>query len=312
MGVEAGAGTRSPAEPPAISAEVVGGRVNPTVDMGDEAEVRAYAAACRGRVPGFIARHFGWRGALRLHAAALGRDLLRAPVNVMLVAPTVFCRLAALLCRWVGWSRLGRWLASRNLFIETDISRRMADLVLTELLAVDQLSPSLAPGSLARIRDLIAEYLTARHAAAEFAGGLVAIGIGIALLHAFTPSAITLGPLLAHEFAQREAIEAFWLGPSAGAVWYGWFPADAGWTRTIATTLLAMCSFALVATFAGVLTDPLLRTLGVHRRRLNRLVDTMERVALGEADATLGLPDLYVVRATDLIDLVLLTLRASR
>lgn len=280
--------------------------------MGDEAAVRAYAEACRARVPGFIARHFGWRGALRLHASALGRDLLRAPVNVMLVAPTVLVRLAALLCRWLGWPSTGRWLASRNLFVETDISRRMADLVMTELLAVDRLSPAPPGESLGRIRDLIAEYLTARHAASEFAAGLVAVGLGIALLHAFTPSAITLGPLLAREFAQREAIEAFWLGSSAGAIWYGWFPADAGWTRTIVTTLLAMSCFAMIATFAGVVTDPLLRALGVHRRRLDRLIDTIERVALGDADATLGLPDLYVVRATDLIDVVLLTLRASR
>ena len=44
---------------------------------------------------------------------------------------------------------------------------------------------------------------------------------GIALVQAMTPSAISLGPLLARQLAQQDAIDAFWLGPWAGAdlVW---------------------------------------------------------------------------------------------
>ena len=118
------------------------------------------------------------------------------------------------------------------------------------------------------MRDLIAEYLAARHAVAEFAAGFVTVAVGLVLVQALTPSAITLGPLLAREFAQREAIEGFWLGPWAGAIWHGWFPAHASWGETIATTAVVMACFALVATFMGLVTDPVLQSLGVHRRRL--------------------------------------------
>jgi hypothetical protein len=52
--------------------------------------------------------------------------------------------------------------------------------------------------------------------------------------------------------------------------------------------------------------------LGVHRRRLRHLIDTLERAALGDAEARLALPDLYVARLTDLVDVVLLTLRMTR
>jgi hypothetical protein len=286
--------------------------VNPAVDPASRDAVRAYAEACRVRIPDFVARHFGWRGSLRLHASALGLDLLRAPFNVLLVGPTLFLRLASQLCRWLGWRAAARWLATRQLFVETDLARRMADLVLCELLGAHDPRQSLPDAIQDRIRDLIAEYLTARNAVAEFAAGFVAIAAGLALVQALTPSAITLGPLLAREFAQREAIEGFWLGSWAGAIWHGWFPAHATWPRTIATTATVMACFALVATFMGLLTDPLLRTLGIHRRRLRHLIDTLERAALGDTEARLALPDLYVARLTDLVDVVLLTLRMTR
>jgi hypothetical protein len=276
------------------------------------AAIRAYADACRARVPEFVARHFGWRGSLRLHRSALGLDLLRAPLNVLLVGPTLVLRLAGLVCGWLGWSRTATWLAGRHLFVETDLARRMAELVLSELLRVDDPGWSLSPALRDRVRDLIAEYLAARHAVAEFAAGFVTIAIGLVLVQALTPSAISLGPMLAREFAQREAIEAFWLGPWAGAIWHGWYPADASWGETIATTAVVMACFALVATFMGLVTDPVLQALGLHRRRLRLLVDTLERVALGEDGASLGLPDLYVARVTDIVDVVLFAMRMTR
>ena len=286
--------------------------MKPAGDLAFDDAVRSYAAACRARIPGFVARHFGWRGSLRLHRSAIGLDLLRAPLNVLLVGPTLFLRLAGLACGWLGWRRAAGWLAARHLFVETDLARRMADLVLSELLRVDDPGWALPPESRAKVRDLIAEYLAARHAVAEFAAGFVTVAVGLVLVQALTPSAITLGPLLAREFAQREAIEGFWLGPWAGAIWHGWYPAHASWGETIATTAMVMACFALVATFMGLVTDPVLQSLGVHRRRLGHLVDTLERVALGDRDASLGLPDLYVARLTDVVDVILLTMRMTR
>jgi hypothetical protein len=286
--------------------------MSPEADASLPDAVRAHAAACRARIPGFVARHFSLRGSARLHRAALGPDLLRAPLNVLLVGPTVLLRLAGWLCRRLGWRAAGHWLATRQLFVETDLARRMADLMLDELLAAGGPGPVLTPPVLERARHLIAEFLTARNAVAEFTAGLVALAVGLALVQALTPSAVSLGPLLAREFAQREAIEGFWLGPWAGALWYGWFPAQASWPRILATTAAVMACFALVATFTGVLTDPLLRALGVQQRRLTRLVDTLERVALGDRDASLTLPDLYLARLADLVDVTLMALRMTR
>lgn len=274
---------------------------------GEEEAVRAYAAECRGRIPAFAARHFSLEGSLRLHRQALGLDLLRAPFNVLMVGPALFVRLAGVLARHLGLDDLGRWLGRRDLFIETRVSRCIADLVLDELLEMGDRPEAWRD----RARHLIADYVAARHAVAEFAACLVLLAVGLFLLQALTPSAISLGPMLAQEMARREAIEGFWLGPWAGGLWYGWFPSAATGPELVATTLGVMVGFALLATFTGVLTDPLQQRPGLHERRLNRLITTLERAALGE-DARLDLPDPYIARITDLADVLLIAMRLGR
>jgi hypothetical protein len=284
--------------------------VSTTADERARGAVARYAEECRARIPAFAARHFGFAGTLRLHREAFGLDLLRAPLNVLLVGPALFVRLAAMLVRWLGFRRTGAWLGSRDLFLETRLSRRVADLVFDELLRLE--ATPLPGGWRDRVRHLIAEYVAARHAMAEFGAAIVLLVLGLLLLQSLTPSAISLGPMLAQELARREAIEGFWLGAAAGSLWYGWFPTSATWPELVATTLAVMMGFALLATFTGLVMDPLQQALGLHRRRLERLIDALERVALGQTDASLALPDPYVARLTDLVDVALIALRATR
>lgn len=288
-------------------------------DRATDDALVAYFADVRARIPAFTARHFGVGGTIRLHAEAISLDLLRAPFNVLLVGPALFLRIIAVLLRRLRLESAARWLASRNLFVETRLSRRMADLILTELLGIREAGQpgtgTTAPVTEAwhdRAHHLIAEYVAARHAVAELGAGLVALVIGLLLLNALTPSAISLGPILANQMAQQEAIENFWLGAGVGQLYHSWWPAHATWTQTVTTTLGAMALFALLATFMGVITDPLQQALGLHRRRLERLVHTLERVACGESAAELALPDPYIARIADVADVVLMAMRITR
>jgi hypothetical protein len=61
---------------------------------------------------------------------------------------------------------------------------------------------------------------------------------------------------------------------------------------------------ALFAPFAGVIADPLQHRLGLHRRRLNRLIDTLDGTLTGDSEAAFRVRDHYVARVFDLIDVV--------
>jgi hypothetical protein len=69
---------------------------------------------------------------------------------------------------------------------------------------------------------------------------------------------------------------------------------------------------AALTAFSGVLTDPLQRRLGLHRRRLLRLLGELERFLRDEGDGSITLLDHYVARLIDLLDLVFSAWRLSR
>ena len=71
-------------------------------------------------------------------------------------------------------------------------------------------------------------------------------------------------------------------------------------------------SGAVLAAFSGVITDPLQRRLGLHRRRLSRLLDALERGLCSERAQHVTMRDHYIARLVDLFDLAALALRASQ
>jgi len=69
---------------------------------------------------------------------------------------------------------------------------------------------------------------------------------------------------------------------------------------------------ALFAVFSGILTDPLQRFIGLHRRRLLRLIDALEDLLCGDGEGRFPLRDHYVARLIDLLDLSAALLRTVR
>ena len=60
---------------------------------------------------------------------------------------------------------------------------------------------------------------------------------------------------------------------------------------------------------AGIVADPIQRRLGIHRRRLNKLVDTLERNLSGDNQARLSMYDHYVSRLLDILEITRAALR---
>jgi hypothetical protein len=313
--------------------------------LSDGALVRAavrdgilrYAAARHARVDAFVDLHFSLRGAMRLHRAALGWDIARAPLNLVMAGPQVGLQVAAIGARRLGASALSDRLRRRRLVQDTAVAREVAWLLHTELLElpvrdgdriarqdalaetivtdprlVATLQPMLAaigvagrdPGLRMRIDAAVAGYATTRAAAAEITTSLLSLGTGAAALSKLTPGAITLGPALAGVLAQQAAVASFPLGTGLGALWYATFPVAPSAVLLAGLTGGLMTGAAVAAAFAGVIADPVQRRLGLHQRRLHRLIDALERQLLDARAPGFAVHDHYVARLLDMIDLV--------
>ncbi len=311
--------------------------------MAVDEGARQFFAARRLRVGPFVDAHFSLRGTLRLHRAALGWDILRAPLNLTLAGPQILLQLLARALR----RPLPRAAAllERPILLKTAVSRQIEWLVLTELLQLpfeqgsrrsdaDALSEAILavpglrermdaalaalgrqgqdPAFRARLANAVAEYGVTRAAAAEITTGLLNLGVGGLTLHKLTPGAASLGPALAGTVAQSAAVGAFPLGGWAGAVWYGWFPAAPTAGLIAAATGGLMLAATTFAAFAGILSDPVQRALGLHRRRLLRMIDALERQFFDREAAGFAVHDHYVARLLDVFDIVGAALRLAR
>ncbi|MDE0410558.1 MAG: hypothetical protein OXN81_22155, partial [Alphaproteobacteria bacterium] len=118
-------------------------------------------------------------------------------------------------------------------------------------------------------------------------------------------------PVAAQALAQQAAIAGFPLGAAAGGLWYGLFPAKASTAAIAGLTGALVLLPAMLTAFAGVAADPVQAHLGLHDRRLSRLLDALEARLLGEAGPGFNPREPWVARILDLVDLLNLARRAA-
>lgn len=300
-------------------------RAPPTPEEVRAAVIRAahaYFDARRARVDGFVDKWFSARGALRLHRHALGWDMAKAPANIALAPVFVGVRLAASLADLARRRRAAKWLRSRPILLETAVMREVQALIMAELLELpldnggaegDALAAAIvadpeirrmlgAAADGAALSAGLAEYTGSRAAVGEMTTALATIGAGAAAFHKLTPGALSLGPALAAAMTQSAAIAAFPLGATAGSVWYGYMTPAVSPALTVGVTAGMAAGAALFAAFAGLIADPVQRRLGVHRRRLLRLIDALERQFIDGEAAGFAAREHYVARLLDLMD----------
>ncbi len=308
-----------------------------TARMVVDNAISRYVESRREKIDGFVDTHFGFRGSARLHRHALGYDLLRGPANIALLPPQLVLQLSGVAADALGARRAGHWLKTRRLLMRTSVDREMQWRLWTEFLELpfedaeristrDALAETMFadprlyralgeplaeiarhaedPDIRVRIEDTLAAYTGTRAAAADLLGAMVSSGVGYAAAQQLTPSVWTLGPVLAAMMAHHMAVASFPLGATLGGAWFSVFPASAG-VVLVGTTVGALAAAgALVTAFAGMVTDPAQKALGLHRRRLNKMLDTLEKNFRGQGPAAFTPKDHYVARLVDAVDMV--------
>jgi hypothetical protein len=321
------------------------GLERPEADAIVAEAAKAYFDACRSRVPGFVDETFSFLGSVKLHRHAVGWDVLRAPANALLSLPQIGIKLTALGARGLRRKQTAAWLDRQNILLETAVARELRWRIITELLQqpfkdgdrvsmrnglaeailahpkvmhmVEDAATTVGsrhedPAFRARMEDALTEYAGTRAAAAEITTALVTLGTGAIAFKQATPGALALGPAIAASVAQQLAIASFPLGATVGGVWYGIFPAHASAALVAGSTAGLMGLAAVVAAFAGVVSDPVQRQLGIHERRLNSLIDSLEKSFDAQNAQGYVAYDLYVARLMDLSDVLLSIARAFR
>lgn len=221
----------------------------------------------------FVRKHFSPKGSLGLHRAALGWDLLAAPLNVLLAPVFLLSRLVAVVLSVLGARRWSQWVLARPIFLHSAVARAVEQRIEMELW--NAASPQRAPLN-DRQRRLMRDYTGIRTSVSEIFTTLVVLAIGFHLFRNPTPGIVSLTPFVSDLMTQASAIADFPLGRTFGNIWYTAFPPERSLTYILSVGLGLAVVASLVTTFAGIAADPIQAHLGIHRRRLLRLLDDLE------------------------------------
>jgi hypothetical protein len=303
------------------------------VDQG----IDAYVTSRRAKIPGFIDRHFSFRGALALHRKTFGRDVYKYPINLVWGVPVVLVHGTAELLAKAGAHRPAQWLHRLPRGLPTALHQELQWLLYTELLELpyaqegrashrDALlehilaEPRIAalcdeylrtlhsvadrPGFRAALERHLAEYGKTRGAVSELAGSLLTLATGYATLSKATPGALSAGTAAATAIAQHTAVANFWLGSTVGSWYYAVFPISASAGLVAATTGAMLAAVGVVTALAWIVLDPLLAHTGIHRRRLDRFVTALGEELRGGRRGAYRVRDHYLARVFDVLDML--------
>jgi hypothetical protein len=285
-----------------------------------------YFAACRSRVEGFSDGHFRFPGAWQTNRIALGWDLLRAPLNLMWAPIYLLLQILAWTCQRMGMATLAQLLDKAPSGLTTDVQRQLAAWCNSELLQrpnqpgqpepllayiVEEVDSSLhlAIDSKAMLRtlqptldDILEQYALSRTATADIGNSLSTTLLGAFAFQKFTPGGVAVGLLLASISAREVAVHNFPLGQTIGKLWYGWFPPEPSLATSVGVTSLVLLLLASLASLSGLLSDPLQSTLGLHQRRLYKMIDHLERNFSSQSQSRFRSGEHYLARLLDVVD----------
>ncbi len=253
-----------------MSAGLLSRRVDQIGRVPANSVPRAETAARRAAVAEFVCRTFRLRGTLSLHRSALGRDLLIAPLNVALAPVFLIVRFVGLLARWSGASGMADCLDRRRILLPTTVSRRVEALVRN---FIEDIGAGVSPAVVDRV---VADYVAVRSAVAEITTTLLVVVFGFVAFGAATPGVISLSGPVSEMLGHASAVADFPLGRRIGELYYGVFAIELPLHFVIAIGIGLAALASLITTFAGIVADPLQVALGIHQRRLARLLDRLE------------------------------------
>lgn len=292
--------------------------------------IRRYIDSRRAKVDEFVDRTFDQKGAWALNKKGLGGDVLRAPFNTLMIAPTLAMEGGAAVLRKSGRGAWAAKLSGRNLFLKTAVARELQWRMHTELFELPYADPAsgrhftgdalakeilMDPRLIAQIEPLVmasaqeaskpggrvwldetlTAYLGTRTAATELSTLVLCLSTGAALTQQLTPGLISLGP------ATAKAIEAALASSKAvGTASAGALPPAT--VAAVGGTLALVFAASVVSAVSGAVTDPIQRKLGLHHRRLHQMLDLMEEAFISGERGPFIVADQYVGRVMDLAD----------
>ena len=291
-----------------------------------ERGAQRYFDDCRKAINRFTQQHYQYPGAWHTNKLAFGWDLLKMPLNVLWAPFFVCTQLLAWLAGRLNAPKLRELLLLTPSGFTTRVQRHTLNLINTQILGntpsynhfhfcinneiVNALKLHATEGEIKALTGAIDpiidaslnQYAITRTASADLTNTALSTILGALVFNKFTPGGIGFGLLVAAILAKNAHIKTFIFGETLGGWYYALFPPEPSVGLMVSCTFGVMCIFAVLASFAGLLSDPLQYLIGLHQYRLRRLIKHLEADFKQPKDASFKPKDQYIARLLDVLD----------
>lgn len=298
--------------------------------------VEAYIANRRNSIDDFVDNHYSFKGAYQLNKKALGWDILKAPANIAWAPIHLLSILGNKGAKKTGWTGGSDLFSKVPSGFRTDVESEVEWLVYTKFLCLplkqkDRQSdtnlllefilnhPALSQWIGEKLTDIhhitqfdenrikmeqkLMHYVDSRKAASEITASLMAASANFVANKSFGVGALGIGQTAAAAIAYHSAVGSFALGSSLGGIYYSVFPATVSSGLLVTVTGGVAAALGVIAAFGGIIADPVQRKLGLHHKKLNALLDSIEKQFTEDKDEY-NLKDAYAARVLDLVDIL--------
>ena len=307
--------------------------VNSAVELG----VERYIASRKSMAPSFVQRHFSFKGSVSLHKQALGKDLLLVPFNILWSVVKLIAVILAVIGRQLGCQSVATALAKVPAGFETNTAKEInwliysqllefpfdyrdkhcdRDALLDEIMKDERLRSAVSdyiyqieqqqdrPDFQKNLNKKLQEYTTTRVATAELASNVLLFISSYSTLGRASFGALGVGNIISASIAHSLAVSSFWLGPAIGGWYYSIVPVTVSLGLIIPVLMLMIVIVAFLSTFIGIITDPLQSALGLHQKRLLKLIESLHAELLSKENTRYHLKEKYCARVFDVLDIL--------
>jgi hypothetical protein len=245
-------------------------------------------------VDDFAAGHFSLDETVALQRKSWMQDLLANPLNALWSIPYLGIKKTAELLDKTDWEKHTHPFSKVPSGLKTRYQLEVETIILSELLPVENLvaqikaDRDLCEAMAARnikLDDLRLEAVFKKHVSkysahqatiSDVVSTLLTFFIGWAFFGDRSISVMGMGDRIAHKFARDRAASDFFLGKEIGSGFYSLFPPQPTGFQIAMATVAVGFLLTFVSLFASVMSDPLRKKLGMHRRKLRSLCEDLE------------------------------------
>lgn len=259
--------------------------------------IETFIATKKAKIDSFVQNHFSLQETWQLQKTSMAFDIILYPLNTLWSIPYLTIKKSVEVADKLGWASANKSLnhlpsgfktryqkQTELLIAKNLISSNAAHELIEQLKDSSALSKSLNPEQIADLQQKIStlikneidNHTSSQVLVTDLVASAVTLLAGKWIFGDSSLSITDMGSKMARKFANEKASDNFFLGKNVGSVFYNAFPVAPTKTQILFATLSIGLLLTIFSIAAAVLSDPLRKKWGLHHKKLNFLLNTLE------------------------------------